>query len=290
MTLRILSIVLPVFLIALVGYVYGRRKRPDMRVINQVNMDVFVPALIFYALASRSFAFEEYSRVALAAVVVMLGSGALAFPLCRMLGWQWRTFVPPVMFSNCGNLGLPLFVLAFGEQALAIAVIFLVAENTLHFTLGRYFLDHHVRPWHVLRSPVVLATLFGLGFSVLELPLPQAVLLPIEMIGNISIPLLLFALGVRLVDIDWVQWRVGLVAAVICPATGIAASLLIAPLLNLTDLQAAQLILFGALPPAVLNYLFAEEFRQEPEKVASIVMIGNLGAVVTIPLILYWLL
>lgn len=290
MTLRILSIVLPIFLIALLGYAYGRYKRPDMGVINQVNMDVFVPALIFYALASRDFQLGSYSLVALAAVAVMLGSGALAYLLARTIGWQWRTFVPPVMFCNCGNLGLPLFVLAFGEEALTVAVIFLVAENMLHFTLGRYFLDHRVQPWHVLRSPVVLASIAGLGFSMLDLWLPEAVLLPIEMVGNISIPLLLFSLGVRLVDIDWGEWRVGLAAAVLGPAAGIAAALVVAPLLGLPDLQASQLILFGALPPAVLNYLFAEEFRQEPQKVASIVMIGNLGAVVTIPLALYWLL
>jgi hypothetical protein len=36
---------------------------------------------------------------------------------------------------------------------------------------------------------------------------------------------------------------------------------------------------FGALPPAVLNYVFAERYRQEPDKVASIVMIGNVADV-----------
>lgn len=290
MTVRILSIVLPVFLIALLGYAYGRYKRPDMSVVNQINMDVFVPALIFYALSRRDFEFADYSLAALAAVIVMLGSGVLAYPLARGLRLDWRTFVPPMMFTNVGNLGLPLMVLAFGDAALSIAVIFLVVENMLHFTLGRYFLDHTVRPWHVLQSPVVLATIAGLVFSVSQLSLPQALMLPIEMVGNISIPLLLFSLGVRLVDIDWGEWRVGLISAVACPVTGIAVALIAAPLLGLPDLQTRQLILFAALPPAVLNYLFAEQFRQEPEKVASIVMIGNLAAAVTIPVALYWLL
>jgi malate permease and related proteins len=290
MTLRILSIVLPIFLIALLGYVYGRARRPDMSVVNRINMDVFVPALIFYAMSRRDFHFAEYSLTAFAALVVMLGSGLLAYPVARFLRLDWRTFVPPMMYTNVGNLGLPLMVLAFGETALAIAVIFLVMENTLHFTLGRYFLDHSVRPWHVLQSPVVVATIAGLAFSMSDLSMPSALLLPIEMVGNISIPLLLFSLGVRLVDIDWGEWRIGLISAVVCPATGVAMALVVVPLLGLADLQARQLILFGALPPAVLNYLFAEQFRQEPEKVASIVMIGNLAAVVTIPAALYWLL
>ena len=42
----------------------------------------------------------------------------------------------------------------------------------------------------------------------------------------------------------------------------------------------------GALAPAVLNYMFAERYNQEPEKVASMVLIGNLAAVVFLPLAL----
>jgi predicted permease len=44
------------------------------------------------------------------------------------------------------------------------------------------------------------------------------------------------------------------------------------------------LILFVSLPPAVLNFMVAEHYRQEPGKVASIVMIGNLAAVAFIPI------
>ena len=47
-----------------------------------------------------------------------------------------------------------------------------------------------------------------------------------------------------------------------------------------------MLLIFGALPPAVLNYVFAERYRQEPEKVASIVMVGNVAALLFVPLAL----
>ncbi len=54
----------------------------------------------------------------------------------------------------------------------------------------------------------------------------------------------------------------------------------------LSGLQAASLWVFAALPPAVLNYLVAEQYRQEPHKVASLVLIGNLGSLVVMPLVL----
>ena len=57
-------------------------------------------------------------------------------------------------------------------------------------------------------------------------------------------------------------------------------------LLGLQGREAAMLLVFGALPPAVLNFLFAERYKQEPERVASIVLIGNLAALVFLPLAL----
>ena len=44
------------------------------------------------------------------------------------------------------------------------------------------------------------------------------------------------------------------------------------------------MLTFGALPPAVLNFMVAEQFGQEPGKVASIVLIGNLLSIVFVPL------
>ena len=47
-----------------------------------------------------------------------------------------------------------------------------------------------------------------------------------------------------------------------------------------------MLLVFGALPPAVLNFLFAERYKQEPQRVASIVLIGNLAALIFLHLAL----
>jgi len=43
---------------------------------------------------------------------------------------------------------------------------------------------------------------------------------------------------------------------------------------------------FSALPPAVLNLLVAERFNQQPQKVASIVLIANFASILAIPLVL----
>lgn len=48
--------------------------------------------------------------------------------------------------------------------------------------------------------------------------------------------------------------------------------------------------MFGALPPAVLNYMFAEHYDQEPLRVASIVLISNAFALISIPIALVYAL
>ncbi len=290
MFLRIVTIVFPVFAIVALGFLYGRHKRPEMAIANQINMDVFLPALIFHIMANRDFHPEQYLMLAAGGTIVILGSGLLALPVARWLGYPWKTFVPPMMFTNYGNLGLPLFLLAFGESSLSAAVVLFIVGTLLHFTLGRYLLDHRVGLLRLVKNPILVATALGLMFSLFEWRLPLAVAVPIEMIGQVSIPLLLFSLGVRLTHIDWGDWRIGLSGAVVCPVGGLIIALGVAPLLDLSDAHYRQLLLFGALPPAVLNFLFAEQFNQEPRKVAAIVMMGNLASVLVIPLMLAWLL
>jgi malate permease and related proteins len=106
------------------------------------------------------------------------------------------------------------------------------------------------------------------------------------MLGEICIPLLLFSLGVRLIDANFKTWRIGVAGAVLRPLLGMAIAWGAARLLGLDAQSSAMLLIFGALPPAVLNYVFAERYRQEPEKVASIVMIGNVAALLFISLAL----
>ena len=290
LALRILEIVFPLLAIGGVGYLVGRRQRPDMEVANRLNMEIFVPALIFSGLSDQTFDLGTYVPLAVAATAVILLSGALALPLARLAGFAPKTFVPPMMFCNSGNMGLPLTVLAFGDAALPAALTVFLVENVLHFTVGVWLLDHRARLGAVFRQPIVLAAAAGLAFSFGGIDIHPTVAKPIEMLGQVSIPLMLFALGVRLSTADLGEWRIGASAAVAAPLIGVALALPVVALLGLDGMHAGVVVLFGALPPAVLNFMLAEKYRQEPSKVASIVILGNLFAMVAIPLTLAYVL
>ena len=143
--------------------------------------------------------------------------------------------------------------------------------------------------WRLLTMPVNLATITGLAISITAYELPQTIHLPITMLGQIAIPLMLVALGVRMVSVDLRDWRIGVIGAVVRPAVGVAAAFFILMLLPLEPLQRSQLLLFAALPPAVLNFIFAEKHQRGPKSVASIVLVGNALSVVFLSLMLLYL-
>lgn len=287
---RIFLTVFPLVAIVSVGYFYARRHPTDMGVANRVNIDIFIPALIFSVLSAESFDLIRFQTLAIGAAIIVLGSGLLLFPVCKLLNISPKTFLPPMMFNNSGNLGLPLAVLAFGEAALPAAVVLFLVENLLHFTVGLYILDHKTNPFKILRMPMILATIAGLIWSGFDLSVPQAVDTFIDMLGQISIPLMLFALGVRMTSVDLTHWKVGVWGAVLCPLSGILIALSLQPFLQLNDTQFTYLLLFSALPPAVLNYMVAERYQQEPHLVASIVLLGNIASLIVIPFTLYFAL
>ena len=290
MLIRIIAIIFPIFAIVAVGYAYARVKKPDMAFANQLNMDLFVPALVFAALANKSFDLMSNWKLALGGTIIVLGSGLLAWPVAKLMKVPANTLLPPMMFNNSGNMGLPLMVLAFGEQALPLAVVLFFVENTLHYSLGTWMLDHRAKLWNLWRVPVIAAAIAGLAVSLLKIQLWSPLYIGIKMLGDVSIPLLLFSLGVRLTDSVARDVQLGLVGAALCPLAGMVIAWAVAPLLGVDDMQAGMLLIFGALPPAVLNYIFAEKYKQEPERVASIVMIGNTASLLFIPMALFFAL
>jgi predicted permease len=286
MTAQILATLLPVFLISGCGTLYGRFRTPDIRGLNTLNMELFVPMLVFAVLADGQAPLEEYAKLALGGVVIVLGSGLVLWPVVKWLKLNPKTFLPPMMFNNSGNMGIPLLLLAFGESALPAAVVLFIVEMLLHFSVGLYMLRPGTSLWRLLRMPIVLASIAGLAVNLSGLQLPGWLLEALHMLGGVCIPLLLFALGVRMLDIDFGDWKTGLLGAVLCPLSGLVLAAPLVWLLDLGGLQAAALWVFAALPPAVLNYLVAEQYRQEPHTVASLVLIGNLGSLIVMPVVL----
>ena len=244
---------------------------------------------MFSALASRDFDLIGNLPLILAGLLISLGSGLIAWPIARLLGYDPRTFVPPMIYNNCGNMGVPLTVLAFGASALSEAVAMFVAGTLVYFTVGIGIMESaHKGPGlsmrRMLASPMIMSVLIGIVFAGFRLPLPPVLLQAMRMLGEAAIPIMLIALGVRMVDVSFTHWRIGVIGAIVCPLSGLAVAWGIDHWLSLSVMQRGQMYLFASLPPAVFSFMIAGAYKQEPDKVAAIVMLGNLAALLFVPL------
>ncbi len=281
---RLIEIIVPVFFIVTVGYFYARRFRPDMTVFSRITLDVCTPMLTYSALASRNFEIAQHAALLAAGALLIVGAGLLAWPLSLISRQSPRTLVPVVMFNNCGNMGLPLALLAFGPQHIGAAVALFSISNLIHFSIGARITSRDARTRDLLLSPMMLATVLGFASALTDVRPPAVLLTGMKLMGDASLPLMLFALGVRLSAFEPKSLVGGVLGAVARPVIGIALALPLTQALQLDGLARAQLLLFAALPPAVLQFMLADRYRQEPEKVASMIMLGNVLALLFVPL------
>lgn len=281
---RIAQVIVPVFFIVAVGFAYGRRTRPDLTVFNRIVLDVLSPLLVYTALAGKEFRLQDHGALLAGAGILIPATGAAAWLLARATRTQARTLVPVVMFNNSGNMGLPLALLAFGPQHLGAAVALFSISNLFHFSLGARITSAHARTRDLLLSPLMIASLLGFASAATGVRPPDLLFTGMRLMGEAMLPLMLFGLGVRLTLLRREDVPRGLLGAFARPVIGLALAVPLAWALGLQGAAHGQLILFGALPPAVMQFLLAERYRQEPERVAAMILLGNALAVVFVPL------
>lgn len=287
LALRIIGIITPVLIISAIGYAYGRFRKPDMTWINLLSTDLLFPLLIFSSMASKSFHVLDFLPLLGCGLVMLLGTGLIAWGVAKLMGYNPHAFTPSIIFSNTGNMGLPLTLLTFGPDLLPPAIALFMIYSLGHFTVGIRISDPHASLRGILKGPMIWAMILGVGMSAAGLSLPPWLATSARMLGETAIPLGLFSLGVGFASFHVERWSVGIIGALLRPIAGLAIAL---PLVKLVPMSAPVqgiLLLYAALPPAILNFIFAERYKQEPGQVAAIVVVGNIASIFFVPLALY---
>ena len=284
MILKIIDITLPIFLLALIGFFYSKRVNPDLSGSNKLIVDIALPILIFISLSAKSFDPASALTFTSASVGLILLSGLIALPLARFSGASPQAFLPCVMFTNVGPVGIPLIALAYGPESIAFSVVLLVISNVLHFTLGAGVMSGKVDWRMVYANPLIWATVLGVFSSEMGWTLPTALHTSLTMIGNVLVPMMLISLGARLAGSQIKDVRVGVQSSILILVIRLVATFLLLSFIPLQGMERGALILFACLPPAVFNFMLADKFQVEPNKVASSVIVGHIFSLVFLPL------
>lgn len=291
MVYTLFTIMAPVFICFAVGYGWQRSGRGyDTNLITQLVTTIGAPCLAFQVLISADVSMQSLSIMAGATMAALLGNGLVAFGVLKLFGQPLRAFVPSLVFGNAGNLGLPLTLLAFGEQGLALAIGVFIIHAVVNFGVGEAIASGKTRPLDILRMPMLWAVIIAVVLRLVGFSVPPWVLETTKLLGGMTIPLMLITLGISLAKIEIKGLGRSLVLACFRLMLGLAMGFSMASLFGLEGLARNILILQLAMPSAVFNYLFAARYNRHPEEVAGIVLLSTLLSFAGLPLLLWYLL
>jgi predicted permease len=293
--------ILPIFAIILTGWLAGASgylpralAAPLMRFAYYVAM----PSLVFQTIGDESLhalldwrflaAFGGGSLICFAAVMMFVRIA------CSAGVGKSAMLAAAVSMTNTGFVALPILKTLFGQPgvlAAAIATVFVGAMMfpilVLLLEVGRYDTSHNVRTAVLVRqvatNPVILATIFGLLWSILGSQLPGPVASILTMLGEALTPCALFAIGLDLTLAE-LRERLGLYALLT------ALKLAIMPLVVYALCVAADLgrtatiaaVVCSAVPTAKSAYVLAVEYDVEKTVVGAVISMTTLFSVITL--------
>lgn len=208
------AITLPIFLVVGLGFAVtkaGLFSVPDMRIFGRFVISIALPALLFMAIAKRDVA-EVFDPVFMGLyAAASLGVMALAYlwfhhlqamPLDRA-----GICLMGAACSNSGYMAFPILLLAFPDLAAKVLAMCLMVENLVMIPLALTMIavgkgqgaGIAALIWGIARDlfrrPLILALIAGLVWSILALPIPDALDRGLTMIATAAVALALFVVG-----------------------------------------------------------------------------------------------
>ncbi|MDV7209777.1 AEC family transporter [Azotobacter beijerinckii] len=291
MLAELFAVMAPIFIVAGVGYFwvrFGQIYPTDF--VTRLILNIGTPCLVLSTLSNSQIDPRAFGQMAAACVAVTFSMGLVGLLLSRLLRYDWKVLVPAYLFPNSGNMGLPISLYAFGEEGLALAVAFFLVLSVGHFTLGMVLSGAEQSLRKLLVNPIIVSLGLALPILLLDLELPRWLGNTVQLLGGMTIPLMLVTLGVSLASIRTRQLGQGMLLGALRLLCGAGVAWGVALALGLSPLAQGVLVMQSAMPVAVFNYLFAVRAGRSPEQVASLVLCSTFLAFGFLPLLLAWCL
>ncbi len=290
-----INVILPVFGIVALGFLLGGRLELQARTLTRVAYYVFVPAFIFKAISTAGVTLDSTLKMLGFIIATHLLAAGVAGGIGRLLGRSREmiaAFVMIAAFGNVGNYGLAVIRFRLGDLALAPATIYFVAITISAFVIcvgaaGWARGGRHGAFWGVVKTPALWATVPALVVSQGELTVPLMLTRMIGLLADAMIPVMLFALGLQLLEQKRIIFSVDVALAssirlFMVPAIAVLVSLPFA----FSDIERVSGILQAGMPTAILVAIIAKENDIVPDFVTSVVLVSTLASLATLSILM----
>ncbi len=290
-----INVIMPVFLVAILAAAFQRWRKSSVGPLSQVTLYLLTPALIFTSLVQQeippSATFRIVATLLVANTFIIATSLIVSFALRHDRAMR-SAFVLSTGFPNAGNMALPVLLLAFGEEGLAVGVIVFVTMAIMGQSLGVFIaagssLNMLDSLKQIFKLPAIYAIIAALVVRAAGLELPHVVESPIELLAQASIPMMLVVLGFQLGGEIRLESAASLTAAVMVRLlASVPLAYLSATLLGLDDLARGVVMTVYAMPVAVFTIILATEFKTNPRFVTNAVVTSTFLSTLTLTVVI----
>lgn len=289
------EVILPVVLVAGLGFVLARRFTLDQGSLNKVLLFGLVPALAFDSIMKTTLPVGDAIHLGVGYLATSAAIGLVAWVAARWLPARNRgSVIACAVVGNNGNFGLPIALLALGQPGLDQGIVIFIYSLVVMWTVGPALLGSHggvretVRA--VVRLPVLWAIAAALVLRVAGWSLPVGVLSAVELVAAAGVPMVLLGLGIQLGNAK----KIHLTAAVL---TATALRVLVLPVLafgvgrlvGLSGVPLQSLVLACAMPTAVNIATIALEYSDDAPTVASEVALSTVASIPVLAVVVTFL-
>lgn len=288
----------PIFILVLLGICLKALRVVDSGLLDGASKLVFLvslPALLFLSVANAdirsTFNGELVGVGIVGSLIIFIGSTLAA----RWLVENPRdrgVFVQGAFRGNLAIVGLAFCYLAYGEEGIARASIFMAALTlvynflaviTLSASLGNSGSKLVGVAIQVFKNPLMIAIALGILVSALRLKVPPILDSSLQTLANMTLPLALICIGGTISIAEFKNSSTASMVAVLIKLIITPVVLVfLAYLVGIEKLDLGVLFLMISAPSAAAGYVMVQGMGGNGRLAANIVVISTLASVVTV--------
>lgn len=298
--------VLVIIVLAIPGYILRKAKilaDGATGVLAGLLLYVSQPGLMVSSILNKAFSSSmlvNFAWIIFFAVVLQLVVyfvAKLLFARCSDEPAK-RACVACSYLGNVGFMGIPVMKMLFpgNDELVLYTAVYNIAFNAMVWTLGVYAVTGNrksVNPIKILLNPPTIATILALPFFFFNVAIPQQVMTPIEYLGNMTLPLSMVILGIRLADMhplrllnDGKTYLVTAIKLILSPLLSFGLILLVDVIVPIDRYVMIALYVIAAMPTASSALNFAEMYGGDRETAAACTLMSTIVCILTIPILM----
>ncbi len=272
----------------------GVLKPTDKQALSNLLVYIVVPAMIVNSYRmefSMEILHNLLAAFGMSILAILIGTAITLALTARRKSSRLPIFRFACIFSNAAYMGFPLISALFGSEGLLYASAYVTVFNILLWTMGYAFVSGSSHPKEVLhsllRTPVLYAMVIGLAIYLLQVPIPNIVAQPLELLAGINTPLSMLITGMLIAAGDLRSivcsgpiWKLAAVRMLLIPAVCLA----VFGLLGFHGTSTQVVVLLECCPAAAITSVFAVQFGHDERYAAGSVVLTTLLSIITLPL------